>query len=290
MSEHVASAAFPPSIVADRMFVANVRGPVHAVSVDGEILWKTDLGRVEAVEPLPLFAPSDAGSKPGAASRMPSCIAVASRDSIVLLSAETGLELFRLQTGNRILARPVVDGPRLFVGSTDDHLYCFDWQAREVLWDQELEDDVQQIVLCGDRIAVVVRGDRVVTCDARTGRVAWRYDLGDRRASRFERLRDGSIGVESGKGRRLNLDVLTGQVRQTFAPPPSLAVVRSGVVGGLYLYVAEDGYVGGLDSAGRHLWRSAESVGQVTSWALGEDVVALATEGGVLEFLPLKRD
>lgn len=280
-----------PAVADGKVFVVNVRGEVHAVSMDGEELWRTSLGRAEPLEPLPLFASVATGAGGEENVEKLTCVAVASRDSLVLLSAETGQELYRLPTGNRILARPVAVGRRLFVGSADDHVYCLDWQERQVVWDQELDDDVRLLLAgAGENVIAVVRGDRVVSCAADSGQPVWERDLDGREVRRIEALPDGAIGLETGRGRRIALDPIGGQRRHEFAAAPSLGVTRTGVVGALYLYAAEDGFVGGLDSAGRHLWRSADSVGRVTGWSIGDDLVVLGTEEGVLELMPLKRD
>lgn len=269
-----------PAVAGDLVFVANVRGDLHAIDRRGEPLWRTALGRLEPIQPLPLFEPNEGVAPSGA-----STVAVASRESLVLLTAATGVEQHRWRTGNRIAARPVVAGARLFFGSDDGHVYCVDWQERTVLWDRQLDDDVRWLLSHGDRVVVVLRGGNATACDASTGRVLWTRGVGGLEVHRLLSRADGTIGVELATGCRLAIDPVTGHTITTWTAPEQMPVDRSIDVGGLHVYATDDGFVGAFDERGNHLWRTVGELGPVNAWSTGPGVIAIATAGGSLQLV-----
>lgn len=86
-----------------------------------------------------------------------------------------GEEVWKTQLG-AVGSRPVVDGPRLYVGTDDGSLVCLAADTGEVLWRYASRGPVlEQPVLTGDLVLFANEADQVVALDRRDGTFRWQY-------------------------------------------------------------------------------------------------------------------
>ena len=133
-------------VAAGRVFVGDVDGTVHAISLaNGTVLWKqkTDLG---------FIAPPTATDK---------VVVIGDLDGIVYaFDAATGNPLWKYQTGAEIGAGATILDGFVLVSSQDGKLYSIDLKSGKLLWDYETGDQIR----CRPSVA----GDRTFLggCDA----------------------------------------------------------------------------------------------------------------------------
>lgn len=268
----------PPVSTGSMLLVTNVSSGVFGVDAQGQEVWHLELPRTEALQPVPLGTGSEGSVD---------AVAVCAQESVRILDPATGAEKQAFATGNRLLCPPVADGARLFVGSADNHVYCLDWAQGEVVWDQQVGEDVRFLQRVGDLLLALVRGERLLALDPETGALRWRVEIGEGPALRLAALSAKRVYVSWAGGRLKVYDLESGTPLSRFTPHPSLKVRWMLPVRDQYLYVNEAGYVGQLDGAGVHRWRSLESVGEVADFRVVGSQLLVASAVGELHLFAL---
>jgi outer membrane protein assembly factor BamB len=266
-----------PIVARDALFLSNVRGSVYSVSLEGEILWNKDIGRLEPIRPCALY---------GSAAELVG-LAVVTREAVVVLSPDDGRQLYRLETGNRIIAEPVGDGELLFVGSGDNKVYCASWRSGEINWEFEDSDDIIALQRSSGLLVYATHGGRVVALDEVTGLERWRkaYARGSIRSA--GRVGLDRVYVELDRGVVEVIDVRKGQALSTCKPNASLDVAMARPYGHRYFFASGAGHLGELDETGKMRWRSDIPLGGITGWVTGVDHIAVSNRQGNLVLFSL---
>jgi outer membrane protein assembly factor BamB len=266
-----------PAVAEDKVFIASVRGSVMAASLDGALLWSRTLPRLEPLAPGLLF--DDEGILAG--------ITVVSRENAYVLSSKDGSVLYELQTGNRILARPVGDANSLFVGSGDNHIYHASWRQGEFQWEHEERDDFTALVWHDGVLIFATRDGRLAALEGSSGKPLWKRDFPPNSIKGVEILRKGHVYVEVDQGEIAIVAVDTGKTVSVFRPDPRLNASAARPHENTFFYVSDSGYLGEMDSRGQLLWRASEPVRGVSGWAPGETFLAVSNVEGKLTIFPL---
>lgn len=269
-----------PVVASARVFVGNVRGTLFAVAFSGEVLWERKFDRLENIAPRPLF--DDNGTLVA--------LAVVSCEEVHVLDAETGASRFSFASGNRIVARPDGDDRYVFVGSGDNHIYCYDWQAEELVWEVEETDDVLEILRTEKRLIYATRDGRFGALEASTGLSVWSRNQERNTIQAVGHCGDDAVYIELEAGHIEVLSASLGELRSSFVPSPSLNVTRSAPFGAGFLFVCEAGHVGGIDELGRFRWRSQDPLGRISGWAQGDGFIAVTSADGRLVLFPLEEN
>lgn len=104
--------------------------------------------------------------------------------ALLCVDAATGKDLWPpFRTGDGVLARPVLDGGRVYFGSRDGYCYCVDRQTGALRWKKSLGSAVVAVPAldscghCGKTSAVFALGcgGHVCCLDPHTGKVQWRF-------------------------------------------------------------------------------------------------------------------
>jgi len=261
-----------PMIAGERILVTNLRGEVLCVSLAGEVMWKAQFPRLERIAPSPIY--DEDANLAG--------IAVVSYESVHVLDPENGQSVYQLRTGNRITTAPAGAGSRLFVGSTDNHLYGVDWRAGEILWEDDVGDDVTTLHYQEGNVVFGTRAGRFSARDAETGAQIWSRSL-DQNAIRSTReLGPGSLFLELARSRGEVVWLADGETTSELSLPYTYRAAQVQRQGDRLFYVSKAGYVGEVNAAGEHLWRTEPSIGEVSGWAIGEGWVMAANRVGEL--------
>jgi outer membrane protein assembly factor BamB len=90
------------------------------------------------------------------------------------VAKDTGKVLWRFQTGERVVARPVGVEDRVYIGSMDGHLYCLDRQTGEQRWAFDSRSAViSSATVIGGRVLFSNDRNEVYALDAETGKYLW---------------------------------------------------------------------------------------------------------------------
>ncbi|MHC4079298.1 MAG: outer membrane protein assembly factor BamB family protein, partial [Planctomycetota bacterium] len=270
-----------PVVFGDKVFVTNVRGSVHAVSTAGKPLWTTKFPRVEKIAPSVIVA-----TKPGLE---PAGLVIVARDTVSVLDPENGEVLYQLRTGNMIIAPPAVNEDHIYVGGVDNHIYCADWRAGEIVWDTEVADDVMSLTLVGDHLVALIRGGTVIDLRAGDGEVSWQKDIVGSPVNRVEVLSGKRISLEMAQGELQICSLDDGKKLSSITPKAALGVTSLRAVGDKFIYVSRRGYIGQLSDKGAHLWCCETRLGQITGWTLLQNRLAMTNVVGELWFFDLSR-
>jgi outer membrane protein assembly factor BamB len=165
---------FPPSIGYGRMFVAQQRGPFHALSArTGEEFWQKDFGRCAASSPTvdterrvvfqaymhPVQCPQDAPGADG---------------FVVALDVNTGKELWRFRAGP-VESSPLLVKGTLYFGSWDHKVYAVDARTGRERWSYETSDQVNTSAAYGDGTVFIANdAGEIYALGARSGKRRWR--------------------------------------------------------------------------------------------------------------------
>ena len=274
-----------PTVHEETVFVASARGSIHAVSTDGQGVWTRKLSRIEPIAPL-VCRGSD--STVG--------LVVVARESVYVLDARNGNTVYEMRTGNTIQARPWGSGDRIWVGGTDNHVYCADWQAQEIVWDTEVTDDVRSLSLGAGYLVARLRDSTLVALRAKDGAIEWQKTTDGKTIHRVAILDEGGLDagrivLERGGGALSFLGLQDGAYQSSMQAKDGLGVTRLAMVRDSvrdkYIYASRHGRVGALDSEGNHAWSGRENVGAVTGWVVAGEHLVVASVDGKLWFFSL---
>ncbi len=264
-----------PAVASEKIFLANVRGEAIAASRDGKLLWRREHSRLEPLEPTPILLNGNVAG-----------LAFISRESVHVLSPEDGKELFLWKTGNRILTRPVSDGKTLFIGSSDNHIYRVDWHRNELLWEFEETSDIIHMAWAEEMLIYATRDGQLAALKGEGGTVCWKREFPRNSIHHLKVNPPETVCVELERGKVELLSISTGEIRETFSPQEDRGAIRACFHGGLYFFVSNYGHLGEMDPRGEILWRSRESLGPVTGWALGSNFLAVTDLDGKVMVFP----
>lgn len=270
-----------PVVFGKTVFLTNVRGSVHALSTDGAPRWTKKFPRMERIEPTLILE--------GKPVLKPVGLVVVGREVAYVLDPKDGEILYQLQTGNMIIAPPAASKERIYVGGMDNHVYCADWRAGEIVWDVELTDDVMSLSLVGQRLVALVRGGSVIMLDVKDGSTLWERSFDGKPVRRVEVLTGRRLSVELDRGELRICKLDDGEELQSIMPKATLGVTSMRVVRGKFVYVSRHGYIGQLSGSGAHLWSCAKDLGRITGWTLVQSRLAVTNHEGKLWFFDLLR-
>jgi len=164
---------FPPSVGYRKLFVAQQRGPFHALDArTGAERWRKDFGRCAASSPTvddrrrvvyqafmhPIQCPQNAPGADG---------------FVVALDVDSGKELWRFKAGP-VESSPLLVKDTLYFGSWDHKVYALDARTGKQLWSYETADKVNTSAAYGDGSVFIANdaGD-VYALGARSGKKRW---------------------------------------------------------------------------------------------------------------------
>jgi len=87
--------------------------------------------------------------------------------------------LWRTETGGPVFSSPAVVGGKVYIGSTDDNLYCLDGTTGSVVWKYACGNDVQSSPAVVGGFVYFGSNDKNVYCVTTSGSLVWKYATGD---------------------------------------------------------------------------------------------------------------
>lgn len=85
--------------------------------------------------------------------------------------------LWRFKTGYEVKSSAAIEGGRVFIGSSDDHIYALDLRTGEKLWSYKTDGEIEATPCVVDgRVFVGSSDDFLYALDAETGELIWRYE------------------------------------------------------------------------------------------------------------------
>ena len=163
-------AEFPPVLAYGRAYIGVINGRFRAIdTATGRVVWQKNFERCMAASPamgdgvvyVPLMDPFPCGgdrSVPG---------------YVVVLDADTGRELWRVQAGV-VESSPLVVGGRLYFGSWDKKMYAVDVRTHKVVWTVTTGGEVKGgAAYANGKVYFASYDHKVYAVDARTGKVRW---------------------------------------------------------------------------------------------------------------------
>jgi outer membrane protein assembly factor BamB len=104
--------------------------------------------------------------------------AVTGAGRILAVDATSGSELWHRDTGHDVVARPVVDGERVFAGGGDGVLYAYEIGDEHRRWRAFSEGKIGTSPVVADGIVVVASGDGKLNGVSTKGALLWRSEAG----------------------------------------------------------------------------------------------------------------
>lgn len=161
------------------VYVASDDGFLYALSAGaGQERWRFDLhdGDIDRrlPDPGPPYTYDFLHSSPVA---YEGTIFVGSADHhLYAVDSESGRELWRFATGDRVRASPLVHDDKLYISSWDGHLYCLDAGSGELVWSFDAEGVVQSTAaFCAGNVIVGSRRAKIFAVNAESGSPVWTY-------------------------------------------------------------------------------------------------------------------
>jgi outer membrane protein assembly factor BamB len=168
---------------------------------------------------------------------------------------------WKFQTGGAIHASPVVSNGRVFVASTDNHVYAFDARNGNFIWQQQVGQWIESTpVVTEGKVIVAAMDHKVYALDESTGRIDWFFAT----ASWLEAspvAGEGLVFVASLDGYLYALEVQTGQKRWRFDVGTSIFSSPALADGVLYFGVQDTLYA--VDTGGLLRWKSPTGNGTI---------------------------
>eukprot|EP00043_Microstomoeca_roanoka_P025736 m.9707 g.9707 ORF g.9707 m.9707 type:complete len:402 (-) comp5799_c0_seq1:1466-2671(-) len=113
--------------------------------------------------------------------------------------------------GDRVVASPAVGGGKLFVGSDDSYLYCFNQTTGQLLWRFKTDNIVRSSpALAQDGSVVFGSYDSNVYRVSGDGQLIWKTAIGGQVYSPATIAQDGSVLIGSGNGKLYRLNFTSG--------------------------------------------------------------------------------
>jgi eukaryotic-like serine/threonine-protein kinase len=189
-----------PAVTGALVYFESEDGYVYALNKNsGRMIWKTDIGNTLNKRVLPNLAGTTGNSWDYMQSSP--CIDngvvyVGSGDSSLhAVNSQTGVVLWKVQTGNVIRSSPCVLGGSVYVGSWDGYIYAFNKTDGSIVWKYNAGRRVQEsprindgILFCGSR------GGNFYALDAVRGMLIWKYYYGPKAP-----FVESSAAIENGK-------------------------------------------------------------------------------------------
>jgi outer membrane protein assembly factor BamB len=146
---------------------------------------------------------------------------------VYAVTADTGLELWKVQTKDVVHASPAVFNNTVYIGSWDSYLYAFNADTGDEKWSFKAGEDniihnqvgFQSSPAVVDGVVYVgCRDGHVYALDAANGRKKWDYSTNKSWVNGTPAVRDGVVYVgTSDSSRFMALDAKNGRLRWNFA-------------------------------------------------------------------------
>ena len=147
--------------------------------------------------------------------------------NVYAVTADTGVELWKVQTKDVVHASPAVFNNIVYIGSWDSYLYAFNAETGDEKWSFKAGEDntihnqvgFQSSPAVVDGVVYVgCRDGHVYAIDATNGRKKWDYSTNKSWVNGTPAVRDGVVYVgTSDSSRFMALDAKTGRLRWNFA-------------------------------------------------------------------------
>ena len=200
---------------------------------------------------------------------------------VVALDGATGKCLWQVQLGGPLWAAPALGADAVFVGDGGQGLVALELAGGTQRWQQDLGAPLRAVVVGEGLVYAATARGTVLACSADSGSVRWRTELKVLPAAGMA-LVGGVLALGAADCSLYGVEAQTGQLRWQFstegvvsgAPAGSAGVFYAGSSGG-YLYAVER-------ETGRLAWKYQLDGPALQPVALGEGLVAVATEEGTL--------
>ncbi len=171
------------TVVGDRICGASYDGRAYGVNLaDGKIVWSSDFLEDAPADP-PGFSGESArfGEHPARPRRASHhghafCFSVFDQCRALAFHVQTGARLAAYPTRGWMFMQPVITDKHVFVGSQDEHMYCFDKQTGAVVWKHATGSRVEATCTLDDRHVYWGSCDANLYClNRETGDVVWKF-------------------------------------------------------------------------------------------------------------------
>jgi eukaryotic-like serine/threonine-protein kinase len=197
-----------------------------------------------------------------------------------------GQTLWKLDTGNKILARPVLDGDRVYIGNEAGVFWAADRRSGEVLWRTEVYQSIDGAPHAFPEVVVTAAETRLFGFDPADGATLWSREVegtcntdvvGAGELACFSTNEE--LAEDTYRGRLYAVEASTGELRWTRAGEGSISAPL--VMGAQVIAAWQDAAITAHDRAtGEELWTTDIS-GRISSAPVsdGERVYFLSTAG-----------
>ncbi len=169
---------------------------------------------------------------------------------VVAHSCQTGERTATFQTQGWIFGDPAVDETRLYVGSQDKHLYCFDKSSGKVFWKLQTNSRIESGPgVTRDRVIVGSCDGSIHCCDKNSGRLLWKTPT-DRPGAIYSApiVTEDSVYFAAAEGTVYALALETGAIKWRYRPADESNFYSSPATDGTRIFIkgrsADDEAVG----------------------------------------------
>ncbi|EGD81730.1 hypothetical protein PTSG_02441 [Salpingoeca rosetta] len=184
---------------------------------------------------------------------------------------------------NRVVASPAVGGGKVFVGSDDSKLYCFNQTSGKVLWTFATGNAVRSSpALAQDGSVVFGSYDGHAYRVSGEGKLLWKTQIGGHVYSPATIAADGSVLIGSGTGQLFRLNFHSGKAIWAFDSHHSLPMNSGPAIGDkhpdIVVVRSYDQYVYAVNfTSGELVWRVNTHGGGGSSACIVDDTVYIGS-------------
>ena len=303
-----------PIVGGGRIYAATTKGTLHALNLEGEELWKVNLGKKSALAP-PLYTDglvivgtsegilhaldaTTGDSKwtydvddtiQGTANRVDlpggkkGIIVIAQGEGVVhCVNAKTGLLAWKTEPVERCDGSAGVGSGRVVMGSCASALHVYSVEQRGKSRDIELGGDSQVaggVAIVGGVAYAGTRGGKLCAVDVTSGKIRWTHDENRSEAFATPAVNDSIVIFASADGKITALKRDDGEKLWVF---DSDGEPGSPVIAGNRVVVSSDGFLILLNlENGEALWR-AEVTDRITSPAFLNGRILVGADDGTV--------
>ena len=184
----------------DKLYFGAYDGYLYTLDLDGNVIWKFKTGdkiySAPTIKDDTVYLPSGDGH-------------------VYLLDAQTGDELWRIQTNDRssIRSSPHIDGNVVYFASYSGEVHAYDLNKRTFMWSKTLQERVSWSAVTGDdeHIYTGTYDGKMYALDKQMGKVVWKYQT-DNRIYSSPLVDDGLVYFGSVDNHFYVLDALSGEL------------------------------------------------------------------------------
>lgn len=240
-----------PAVVNGVLYIASTDNYVYAINAyNGSLIWKYNTGVNSWIYSSPAFYNDTIYIATYARSN---------GDEIIALDANDGsLKWNCSDTGDYIMSSPLVVNNVLYIGSSDDNLYCLNASTGEIIWNFTAGGSISSSPAIYDNTIYVGAGDKkVYAVDAQNGVEKWNFTTA-KYPWRSAAIAYGTVYIGDSDGFFYAIDASTGIQVWNYSITSPGAWIHSdpAIVDHMVIFGCHDGYLYNLNATnGDLIWK-----------------------------------